>query len=292
MSHRDLGRPLATLEAPWQGDNREYCSVQLDAFGDRTPIEGANFRHCTFTDVSFLNADLSESTFLNWRFVRCYFRGATATRSAFVGCRFEDCRFDKIALRKCDFRFSKFYQSAIGYEQLFDCLPPEPNLREELCSSLMNAARTSGAQSDVRSYRIAAIDARGSHLKLATLGGDSWYREHYAGSRRLEAASEWIWYLTNRFVWRHGESPSRLLVLGLLLSTLVFPTLFVFVGSGPENWLDSLGLSLASFIPFVAYNPPDDIGVGAMIVAGVETVVGLVFSGLLLTTVIRKLARE
>lgn len=287
-----LGRPLTVLKAPWEGTDRTYSSIRLGEQTQSLQVSDADYSHCTFVDVSFMGTEFSSSEFKYCTFVRCYFRDAKFSRTAFTGARFEDCIFDKISLHKCDFRYAHFRRTAIPFSRMNDSLPSESNLREAVSSELEVAALSAGARSDARHYRLEGIDARGRNLRDAVFGGSEWHREHYSGGRQVQAAGEWVWYLANRGLWRHGESAGRLLLMGAIVCFVVFPAVYALVEPAVSNLGAAVTLSVSNFIPVsVAPNvaDPSRATIGFAIT---ESILGLVFSGLLLTTIIKALSRK
>ena len=128
-------------------------------FKDCASLEGLAFKHCTFANVSFKETTVRNCQFINCAFLSCYFRKSLLVGSVFIGCKFISCEFPKISVQSCDFKYSRFENCVLPFDEMEHSLPREPNLREELANGLAIAADAKGNQRDRRRYRLTAIRA-------------------------------------------------------------------------------------------------------------------------------------
>ena len=152
---------------------------------DNDTLEGLEFQHCTFANVSFKEAKVRHCRFIDCAFLGCYFRKSEMVGSTFLGCKFLSCEFPKITIQSCDFKYSRFENCALPFDEMEHSLPREPNLRTELGNGLAIAADALGLQRDSRRYRLVAIQAKEEHLYAAVMSQSEWYQRHYPGLRKL-----------------------------------------------------------------------------------------------------------
>ena len=215
---RDPGQwPSGTSQA----EDVVFAAVRKD--GSR--LEGMEFRHCTFANVSFKDATLEKCRFTDCVFLVCYFRRTKLSETAFIGCKFVGCDFPRVTIQSCDFKYSRFEGCALPFGELELSLPREPNLREELTRGLAIASDILGLGNEARHYRLAAIQAREEHLRSAVFGRNDWYQLHYPGLQRLEGLLQWVASRANGIIWGHGEKWVVLVFNILLLALVIFPGL-------------------------------------------------------------------
>ena len=236
------GRPVAKIERPYNGEDHTFAAQRLD----RSEIRLARYRHCTFVNVSFKEALLKECVFDDCVFVGCYFRRARVRDCVFKGCRFYDCEFPRISLVGCRLFYVRFSGCQVPFRAMYNSLPPEPNLREELCRNLARQSSVLGLTDDARRYRRIENASRENHLKSGFLGESDWYRRHFVGVQRLRAFANWTWSKVNRLLWGYCESGTKLAANFMVSTIAVFPTLYWLLDDG-----DTLKESGDSAVPYV-----------------------------------------
>lgn len=290
LSSYQLGRSSDTLAEPFRGADRVYGGQRLDG----RAIEEANFQHCSFANLSFKGVSFRNGSFVNCVFIGCYFRRAELVNTRFIGCRFFDCVFRHAAVKGCDFRFSTFRDCQIPFAEMRYSLPSEPNIREELARNLALESSRLGLSSESRAYRMEEIRAREEHLVAAVLGRSQWYRDHYDLLGRVQAFGNWCFSLLNRWLWGYGER-ARVLVRNLaLVALLVFPVFFYFLRSqlsrsddGDLSLLDLLFFSLGNIMPAGITSGVVAVGATARLLAGFESLIGIVALALFASYIFR-----
>jgi uncharacterized protein YjbI with pentapeptide repeats len=124
---------------------------------DRKSLANAHFEHCTFANISFLDADLRDCHFRACVFEGCYFRGTTIHECHFPASRFIDCEFSKPRIFASGFQYTRFARSVPDFVVLEPSLPGEPNLCRDVCANLANEARALGREREARQYRLREI---------------------------------------------------------------------------------------------------------------------------------------
>ncbi len=282
------GRPASELVQPWHAIDATFGSIRLDGVN----IKGGRYEHCTFANVSFLRTTVETSNFVNCVFINCYFRQAELLQSTFVGCKFVDCTFPKVTVASCDFRYAVFKECYIPYAEFEHSMPREANLRLDVAEQCGLAAEHGGDMADARRFRLAAIDARKAHLQSAVKGANEWYREHYDTLARLAAAVQLFWYGVNRAIWLHGESVRRLVLAALVAVLLIFPVLSYIVLRGDVSLSVALWWSVGNFLSIDLIELSQPLPSSAMALAAIEAVAGVVFFGLFVTVVLKRLTQR
>ena len=289
MDAAAAGRKPTELKAPWRGVDLLYASQRVDT----TQIEGAEYEHCTFANVSFKDARIANGRFLDCVFVNCYFRRADLAKTQFIGCKFVDCNLRKVSISGGDFSYTEFVSCYFPFEEFRHALPSQQNLRQALAEQCAIAADGAGDAAEARKYRLTALDARREHLEAAVKGGSNWYAEHYKGFDKIPPAAELLWYWVNRILWRHGESALRLLLTASVLVFAVFPLLaYAALASQGYALGDVIWWSLGNFLSMSHLSPSDLPLDVARPVAVVEGIAGIAFAGLYVSLLVKGLMRR
>jgi hypothetical protein len=272
-------------------DDSLYASQRLDDL----KIEGRRYKHCVFANVSFKNVDISECTFEDCVFSDCYFRGAKFTRCTLKASKFIACDLGKAELRQTQFSYCDFEDCYFPYREMAATMPPYDNVRGHLCTALGRQAYLAGDTRDSESYRQCAALAYESHLKKAFTNSGSWYQEHFKGWRRVSALFAYAASRVRGWVWGYRRS---YLTVGrnLLIVTLgLFPLLLWWVRAGilsngqpiPTTYSELIALSWKNVFQGVAFTSVQYLSVPAMIVDGLEDVIGLLLLGLIVSLLFR-----
>lgn len=214
-----VGRPVTPFQAPFCAEDK---TIAAQRFEDGR-VSKAEYKHCTFINVSFKGTTIEESKFLDCTFIHCYFRYANLKNCSFVGSRFIDCRFPHLAVSICDFMYATFTGCTISSKEMAYSMPAQDNLREELARNLSVEAGRLGMPYESGTYREIEIQAREGHLWAAVVAKSQWYRDHFDPLARVQAFSEYTLSLLNRWMLGYGVRPSILVRNWLIASVLIFP---------------------------------------------------------------------
>lgn len=265
---------------------------------DGETLEGMEFAHCTFANVSFKESTLRQCRFTDCVFVNCYFRRSKMIGVAFTGCRFLGCDFPRATVQSCDFRYSRFEGCAVVFAEMEHSLPREPNLREELAAGLAMAADALGLDAEGRRYRLSAIQAREEHLRAAVLSTSDWYQRHYSGLRRLQALAQLLGSRGNGLIWGHGEKSSVLIRNVLILAFVAFPAALWQARAGLVPQTGTLTVADVMWLSVTTMIPAD--GVTTLLATTwttrtlltAESFVGILAAGLLITQLVRRMLKR
>ena len=290
VGNYDLRRPIEPLGTPYIGEDQTFASERHD---DEV-IQSPRYQHCTFANLSFKNATLKSGSFDDCIFIGCYFRRAELRDCRFVGCRFYDCNFSHVALKSCDFRYSIFRGCQIAYSEFEHNLPSEPNLREDLARNLSVESSRLGLSREARSYRMAEIQAHEQHLKAAFQGSSQWYRDHFDSLARVQVFAQWFLSLLNRWLWGYGQRAMVLVRNLFFLSFGIFPISFFMLreqlshSSGKAiTFVDTVYFSLGNVVPAGVGSEIVAVGLATRVLAGLESLFGVVAIALFATYVFR-----
>ena len=286
-----IGRKIDSLGDPFRGVDSLYGSVRLDG----TTISGADFQHCTFSNISFKDATIDSGKFLSCVFVGCYFRRAKLNDTSFVGCRFIDCNFGHVTIGGSRFEYSSFRSCQISFDEMFFSLPPQPYVKEILTRNLAIESTRLGLPSEARRYRREEIKAREAHLRAAVVGRSQWYQEHFSGGyKRTQAFCQLVASLLNRWFWGYGERVWLLLGNVFLFALVLFPVFFYLSAdglvkrSGGEIGIsDVLRFSIENILPVTVASGIEAAGYMAQLLAATESIFGLLVLALFGSHIVR-----
>jgi hypothetical protein len=289
-----LGRQLADLESPFKGEDKVYANQRLD---DKT-IADAYFAHCTFVNVSFKKATIERGRFVDCLFTSSYFRRAVVAGCTFSGCRFVDCDFPKTSVSGSRFQYCRFKGCYITYSQLRLNMPSEPNLRQEIAHNLAIETERMGFYAESADFRWDEIQSREQDLLLVIRGATEWYKKHYDLPLRALACIRLISSILNRHLWGYGERVWVLIRNLLLLSFLIFPISFLFARSGFSKKTgvvdisDLIGYSLIRILPVNVVSDISPVTPCAVFLTTLESAVGIIASGLIVSYLFRWILRR
>ena len=285
-----LGRAVGELSEPYKGQDLAFGAQRHD--GQTLP--DADYKHCTFSNNSFLKTRVQNGIFLDCIFIGCYFRRAELQNVRFMGCRFIDCNFSHISLKSCDFRYSVFYGCQLPFSEFVHCFPSEPNLREEITRNLSIESTNLGLAKEARNYRMAEIQAHEENLLSAVRGDSNWYREHYDSLKRIEALIQWVLSLMNRWLWGYGDRAWVLVRNLLFVSVILFPSLFYWlrdeldhVSHRAPGFMEIIHFSFENVMPAGVVSDVVAVGNAARVLAGIEALLGVVAVALFASYIFR-----
>ena len=243
-SQYELGRKLSNITSPYSGRDLAFAGQRLD----NKRIQLAQYRHCTFINISFKEATLEASNFSDCTFINCYFRRTTLRNCTFEGTRFYDCDFPRVSVAGSRFFYARFNGCQIAFDEMENSLPSEPNIREELCRNLAQQSHALGLVNEARRYRRSETAAYEQHLKNGFASASQWYREHFVGTEKWRAFFRWVWSRTNRFLWGYCESGTRLIANFFASSLIVFPLVYWVVGGSGNTDQDQTAIETIDYI--------------------------------------------
>ena len=268
---------------------------------DNVLIRGKDLRYSKVQDVGARKVTFEDCDFSFSVLDRVYFRDGMFRRCKFIGCTFQGCNFRGAIFSECDFSYSHFTSTQIAYGDLFNQLPPRPNVRRELARTLrMNAHYLGDAEGllDCFWYEMRQTEA---YLSEAATGHEEYYKSKYPSLKNRVRFRLLYWrHKVGSFVWGHGESPIRVVRSGLLAVAAI--ALWIVIcgpSAGGPDFLsapaDSVRFALKHAV-FLMLNAPDaefrPLTTGAMAVKAVAVLSGYAVFGLAVSTIVRRYVRR
>ncbi len=246
--------------------------------------------------VEFTDCDFSYSVFL-----RVYFRNAKFVRCKFVGCEFERCNLRKAEFSECDFSYARFLLTQMDPMDLFDQLPPRPNVRRELARTLRKNAESIGDIEAVHACFGYEMRQTENHLKQAAAGQEEYYRKKYP--KRLQRigfrARLWL-HVFSGLSWGHGESPAKVVCAFAVVAFMLGAALAARAPSfgGPRFSEDPAGaahFASVHVLPMMLGVATPGFGLSdtaAAIISCAGALATVIFFGLFVTTLVRRHAKR
>ena len=201
------GEPLPLERRP-KANIYENGSVPEGTTLTKKDYQFSRIRDVGAKSVVFEDCDFSYSFML-----RAYFRNAKFLRCKLIGCHFEQCNFRGAEFSECDFSYSWFSTTQISHADIFNQLPPRPNVRKELAQNLRKNAESIGDTAAVLECFWYEMEQSAICLREAVEAREEYYKKKYPGlSNRIRFRLRLLRHHLSGFIWGHGESP--LLVSG------------------------------------------------------------------------------
>jgi hypothetical protein len=276
---------LSTAESSYV--DKLFASQRLD----NQTFENKAFKHCTFANISFKDSKFKDVRFEDCVFIECYFRNSQIKNCFFAACRFIDCNMTKIDIRTTDLKYYNSFQGCmVPFNELSESLPSEGNLRAHLCQNLAAEARIAGAYADSEKYQQEGARGMRRHLYAVFTHSSEFHREKYQTSERIGAFFQWLGIHFRSIFWGYRRSYLVVLRNWLVVTLVLFPIIFKFLGDQlrpNDSWTDRVLASLGNMLPGEGISNVEYLGVGAQLWAFTEVLIGLIFIGLVITLLFR-----
>ncbi|MYN39247.1 hypothetical protein GTP55_07680 [Duganella sp. FT109W] len=174
--------------------------VRLNAM-KQTRFQNVSFRHSIF-----------ESAYFN----RCFFNSCD-----FTGCRFVSCNFHQSAFSGCVFDYATFERCQIDDDILDNEAPSQDNLKLRFARTLRMNFQQIGDAKAVNKAILLELDATANYLRKSWLSSESYYREKYAGWKKLRQFIRWAEFRMLDAIWGNGESTLKLLRTLMVVHVLI-----------------------------------------------------------------------
>lgn len=285
------GKTPARLVGDARPSGTDLCFVNQRA--DGLKLSETSLQHAVFSNVSFLDGELTKVDFSHSTFYRCYFRRTKLRGCNFTGCRFVECEFPDADILNCQFPYSKWDRTDIDAQVMISNLPEWPNVAHSLLVALRTNALNKGDGVAARELLFAAMAlSRKHHYRIAFAEG-KYYKDKYNGWRRLGAFFQWLGFWAEKALWGYGENPGWVAGTGGL-SIVLFALYYLW--ESPATFGASEGLTwdavsdvlLYSVRAFTSASPPPALSFEVFPVATtLQAAFGLVFVSVLAAVIYR-----
>lgn len=286
---------LAKLQEDGGGSNLIFVDEQAQVKLENVAVKLSLFIRLGLRDSIIKGTSLEQSIFEG-----CYFRRAKLTNVSFVGSSFNNCNFEGAEIRSCDFKYARFHRCLMPADEIISNMPTEPNLRRELARELRANAISVGRTDDADKFLLQEINADIGYHKEIVKSETTYFREkHGSLLDRFGSLVRLIRLWIGTKVWGNGTKLGNLIrtvILTLAISTilnLVLDAQYIQANEvSPErlSWVDAIYVSVSSMVSIsnLGYVP---ISAWARILSLLNSVMGLVFLGLFVATVYRRISR-
>lgn len=259
---------------------------------DTYKIDSCVILHSTFANMGFKNTSFIRNDFSHCTFIDCYFKSSSIIQNNFTGCRFINCTFDGplLVISDCVFKYATFDGCYIPFEIMKSNLPEnEENLCADLCRNLSLQCLALGEISDYSKYYFKQRHAEETHeiRKLIHVSG-SYYDKKYNFFEGIAGLFNFLRSKMSRYLWGYGEKISPLL-LNILIIIALYSLIYFFVLT-PIGYDMAISVSICSFFNISSFAQFDYEKINALIIS--EGIVGLLFTGLLVTAIFRRINRR
>jgi uncharacterized protein YjbI with pentapeptide repeats len=267
--------------------------------GEALGPDAPRYKHCTFANVSFKDAKLTDITFEDCVFIGCYFRRTTLSGCKFPASRFIDCDFSKPGIFNCSFAYARFTGTPVEHDYISASIGGEHNIRREISANLAHEAQAVGRTKDARQFRLDAIAAQESFLRAGYRHETDYYRRKFQG---LDQFAAWLAHWRSRMnglIWGYGERALPLVRNLVILTALVFPVLLLLsrddlsrTNGNEVSVLDCWFLSVGNVLNNTSLSGVVIDGGWARVTSSIEAGVGLIALGLFITLLFRAVTRR
>jgi hypothetical protein len=278
-------------------------SSQPDAAarGASRNASGLTFTQKTLDRAEFVNVNFMDTKFEHCRlrygyFERCYFRRTSFNGTELTGSRFRECNFHGASFdEKCDLEYAEFRDCKITFRQVQRALPHRENILHELARNLRINAHQRGDSDDYRQFLRVELRASETYKwRILTDFDDSYYAKKYRVPHRVRALFQWIGLKVASGVWGYGESPWAVIRFGfivILLFALLYGKGLSINGLPSSGWYQYLLFSTGIFTT-VGYGAAFPASLGGQIAMAGESILGIVFYGLLVAVLYNRFSRR
>jgi Pentapeptide repeats (9 copies) len=170
-------------------------------------------------NIVFQNVDFSYCIFDG-----CYLRKCKFIKCNFTGCKFLSTSFHGSLFNHCTFDYATFEKTIIADDILNTQAPERENLKAWFARSLrVNYQQLGEAESVNKAIKV-ELSATRTHLSQAWRSNSDYYREKYAGFKRVTSFLRWSSFTILQMLWGNGESVPRLVfsVFGVFVLMAIY----------------------------------------------------------------------
>lgn len=257
----------------------------------------------TFSKIGIKNAKIENSSFTQSIFENVYGRKAEFVNVDFTGTTFTNCNFEKAKFSSCNFRYCNFYNTELPIKEILDCLPNEPNLKNDLARKLKVNYAQLGRKKESDIFLGVEILSHEKEMWAIFTSKTKYYKQNYDVLDRIKFFFKYIISKTIGFVYGHGFNIIKLFssyaIFIILLAVITSLFEFEFIKIYPPqtnvttitlNFKESLFLIFGEAIKYSFLEVrPTSSGSTAILLVG--RFLGLLYLGLLSATIYRRIAR-
>lgn len=288
--------PMKTTDIPNYSDtiqDKIFANERIDINWNAKQL---SIKNCTFAKMGFKESKFSQCDFSFCVFIDCYFKKAEFEQINFTSCIFIRCNFDSAFFNDCNFEYTTFDNCFIPYKQMKNNLPyDKENLCADLCKNLAIQCLNLGEVDDYREYLFEQRHAGERHSIKKLFHKNGTYYDKYNLFEGICGFFEYIKSKISQFCWGYGEKLGTLIRNILLLLVVCAVPYYVDRGNITSNsysindFWGALYLSICSFLNISNVNFESAF---LKVVWLGENIVGVVFIGLFVTALFRRINKR
>lgn len=266
---------------------------------DSINLKNINIKFSLFRRIGMRDAKLQGGVISHSIMEDVYGRKGRFVDINFTGTVFRNCNFERAVFSSCILKYCEFTNTQLPYLEIINCLPMEPNLRQELAKNLKMNYIGLGEKKIADLFLDIEIKARQEEQWAIFQSNTDYYRNKYDWIDRLNnfykyCESKLLGFLSGYGYKIHWVFFSFLTIQLLLTLILYFSFTEFALENGTKTSLSFLqaGKVVSSeSIKFshYTYSPQTTI---AKTILFISRFIGIVYLGLLSATIYRKIARQ
>ncbi|MGG7195399.1 pentapeptide repeat-containing protein [Clostridium butyricum] len=200
--------------------------------------EKLDIQHSTFTNIGFREANIKNSNLSHNVFVSCYFKKSNIWNVNFTGCTFINCKFDDVDIEHSDFIYANFENCYIMYDIMYNNLPREFNLRENLCRNFSMECIKAGMDDDYKKYYFEERKAREkNYYEIFRLNTKPYYKDNNM-YQKIIAFFKYMQSKVSKVLWGYGENIWQL-ICSMLFINMIYVIIYMFFGESFSSQVDT-----------------------------------------------------
>jgi hypothetical protein len=273
--------------------------IHDNIFANERPDDSLRAKHlrinnCTFAKMGFKKSKFFQCDLSFCVFIDCYFKKTEIEQTKFLNCTFIRCNFDGAYISDCDFEYATFDDCYIPYKEMKKNLPiHKENLCFDLCKNLSIQCLKLGEVEDYKLYLFEERHAAERHsIKKMFHRSDSYYKKYnfYEGICGL---ASYLQSKVSHLCWGYGEKLGTLIRNMVCLIVLCAIPYYYHCDSIASENIDSftsaLYFSICSFLNISTADIQGTLIKGLWLT---ENIIGVIFVGLFVTALFRRINRR
>lgn len=252
-----------------------------------------------FENVSINRKKIENSTVKQSKFIDCYMRNVSFHNVDFTGSKFVNCNLEKANFRMCNLSYTEFSKCKINIEEILESLPSQTNLKISILKQLLiNQTEMADSKGCYRLLIMIAEEERKDYRNK--FAKQTSYYKDLTVLERLSAFKKYIFHSFNYFIWGYGLRINRL-IISAILNILIFATIFTLFPITFSDKADSYHVRNLTFIESIfqsislftsnGYGELVPYGVVSSCLVALESTMGLVFLGFLVSAIYRRISK-
>ncbi len=255
-----------------------------EAFPDNNELEDIKVNSSIFQNIGFLETKFKFDNLERNIFEECYFRKAQFQLTSLQGSKFKSCNFSQAKFENCNLEYVLFENCAIDFNNIKSSLPEKLNLRKNLCKNLAMEHLKLGNTKEYKKFFFEEREvSRKFHLEKFIFKSE-YIKQKYNLEDALTGFFSYLLITFDKLLWGYGEKVT-IVLKNIIILNIIFYVWFILIFRNSQiNDVKDLVLNFFNFTSFNSTRIP-----WAVIF---HKLLGLIFTGLLITTLFRRINKR